>query len=152
MCTVRVDDGECPRGAPSLGAPADVRVPVVRGLAGCGAAAGPGPAGCSGLAGGAAMTVNSGAEDLPVRVVSMFGAQTREPLVTLVIGDQMHTWRSEEARRIGLMLVEVSMASDADAFIFTWVKDAVKADDAAAVATLRDFREWRQARGGGDGG
>lgn len=99
------------------------------------------------------MSGNEGAEDVPVRVVSMFGAQTREPLVTLTIGDQMQTWRAAEARRVGLMLVKVSMASEADAFVFTWINEAVGAcGPEEAVGALRDFRMWREQREADDGG
>lgn len=81
------------------------------------------------------------------RVTSAYGAQTRAPLVNLVIGDALHTWPAEEARRVGLLLIEVALAAEADAFLFEWGQ-AQLGDERAGAAVLHEFRAWRQRKEG----
>lgn len=82
-----------------------------------------------------------------VRVTSSYGSATRLPLVNVVIGDQMHTWEADEARRVGLLLLEVAAASEADAFLFEWGAKQL-GDERAGVAVLREFRAWRAKKEG----
>lgn len=86
-------------------------------------------------------------EQIPVLVTSMYGYQTRQPYVTLVIGEVVTHLTPDQAREVGAMLVEVSMAADADAFLFEFVREELKADERYAGLLLRSFREWRQKRG-----
>ena len=84
-----------------------------------------------------------------IRVTSSYGATSRLPLVNLAIGDNLFTWESDEAKRVGHMLIEVAMAAEADAFLFEWTETSL-GNEKAAVVMLREFRarrERREARG-----
>lgn len=85
--------------------------------------------------------------EVPVRIVSMFGHRSQQPIVNVTIGDTMHQWRPEEARRIGLMMIEVSFAADADGFLHDWVMEATGAGQEGAAKLMVEFRKWRELRG-----
>lgn len=86
-------------------------------------------------------------QEIPVRVVSMFGHQTRQPFVVLTVGDAKPlTFPSEKAKEIGSMLIETAMASEADAFLAEWVAEATGCGDQGAASLIREFRTWRQRR------
>jgi hypothetical protein len=85
--------------------------------------------------------------EIPVRIVSMFGHQTRQPYVVLTVGDAKPlTFTSEKAKEIGSMLVETAMASEADAFLAEWAVEATGCGNQGAVSLIREFRAWRQRR------
>ena len=84
-------------------------------------------------------------EEIRVSAVSMYGHNTREPLVVLTIGDSKPVMlTADKAKEIGGMLIETAMASDADAFLFEFTDES--RSEQAAVRMLRAFREWRQKR------
>lgn len=85
--------------------------------------------------------------EIPVRVVSMFGHQTRQPFVVLTVGDAKPlTFTSDKAKEIGSMLIETAMASEADAFLAEWAVEATGCGDQGAASLIREFRAWRSRR------
>jgi hypothetical protein len=93
------------------------------------------------------VSVQDDAPEVPVRIVSMFGHRTQQPIVNVTIGDTMHQWRPEEAKRIGNMLIEVAFAAEADGFLHDWVMEATGAGQEGAAKLMVEFRKWRAARG-----
>lgn len=91
--------------------------------------------------------MSEGEQEILVRVVSMFGHQTRQPYVVLTVGDaQPLTFTSEKAKEIGSMMIETAMAADADAFLAEWAVEATGCGDAGAASLIREFRTWRYRR------
>lgn len=90
--------------------------------------------------------MNDDVPEVPVRIVSMFGHRTQQPIVNVTIGDTMHQWRPEEAKRIGAMLIEVAFAAEADGFLHDWVMEATGAGQEGAAKIMAEFRTWRQKR------
>lgn len=85
--------------------------------------------------------------EIPVRVVSMFGHQTRQPYVVMTVGDTKPlTFTSDKAKEIGAMLVETAMAAEADAFLAEWAIQATGCGDQGAASLIREFRAWREGR------
>lgn len=90
--------------------------------------------------------IDAGAE--PQRVTlwasSGYGAKTRKPFVAIHWKDVMEQLSPEEARAFALSVLEAAEAAIQDAFIIEWVLKTINGDEAAGIALLREFREWRE--------
>lgn len=82
--------------------------------------------------------------EIPVRVTSMYGARTQQPIVTLVVGDTMHQFTPDKAREIAGMLVECAEAAEQDGFLVEWGADAMGLSPEQAARLVTEFREYRR--------
>lgn len=72
-----------------------------------------------------------------------------EPFVQLILGEKIIAQQSvEEAREHAHAMLEAAEAAEQDAFLVSWVKTHIGADERAAAGLLNDFRNWRRERTG----
>ena len=83
--------------------------------------------------------------ELPIRVLSLYGARTRQPSDQLVLYDQMHSLSPEEARRVAHLLLECAEAAETDTFVMEYIT-AVTGEERLAMQVLRAFRKARDER------
>lgn len=78
-------------------------------------------------------------------VTSNFGHRTQKPFVMVTVGEQdfMAQMSPDEARALAMNLLQCADASETDAFLVTFLRKRVGANDQAVVGILQDFREWR---------
>ena len=90
-------------------------------------------------------------EDEPVvfHVTSNFGHRTQKPFVMVTVGAKDFTTQMSpaEARDLALNLLMCADASESDAFLITFLRKRVGADDKAIAGVLQDFRQWREENG-----
>jgi hypothetical protein len=80
-------------------------------------------------------------------VTSNFGQKTQKPFVMVAVNgpqDFMTQMSPAEARDLALNLLTAADASESDAFLITFLRRKVKANDQAIVGILQDFRQWRE--------
>ena len=82
--------------------------------------------------------------ELPVYVRSMFGAKSRQPLVTLVVGERMVQMPPTKAREIAMMLLECAEAAQTDGFLIRFLGDRLGIEEARTVQLLAEFRKTRE--------
>lgn len=82
---------------------------------------------------------------------SVFGALTGQPMVKLSFAGRSTTVSSDDARTIARDIIDTAHAADADAFLVDFLREKLGLDTPAAVAMLREFRDWRIARSERDG-
>ncbi len=71
-----------------------------------------------------------------------------EPFVQLLIDDQVICQLTpEEASDHAKNLLEATEASEQDAFLLSFFKDQIGADEQHAMRIIVEFRRWREARG-----
>jgi hypothetical protein len=80
-------------------------------------------------------------------VTSSYGAKARSPLVNFHYQDVVIQMEPEKAREVALMLLEVSEASEQDAFMFEYAQKVIGVDENSAGGLLIEFRKWRQEHG-----
>lgn len=89
-------------------------------------------------------------EDKPVvfNVTSNFGHRTQQPFVMVAVNgsDFMAQMSPAEARDLAMNLLMCADASEGDAFLITFLRQRVGADNEAVAAILQEFREWRAGR------
>lgn len=78
-----------------------------------------------------------------VSITSLFGMRTKKGLVRIKIGSFDQQWESDEARRVGYMLLEAAEAADGDQLIYRWATQRLGVDEARAAQILADFRIMR---------
>ncbi len=78
-------------------------------------------------------------------VTSNFGHRTQKPFVMVAVGEQgfMAQMSPDEARDLAMNLLQCAEAAENDAFLVTFLRKRVKANDQAIASILQDFREWR---------
>lgn len=78
-------------------------------------------------------------------VTSNFGHRTQKPFVMVTVGEQdfMAQMSPDEARALAMNLLQCADASETDAFLVTFLRKRVGANDQAVVGIPQDFREWR---------
>lgn len=81
-----------------------------------------------------------------VLVRSLYGAKTKQPLVSLHWQDTAVQLTPAQAREMAGNLVQAAEASEQDAFLFEWSQAAVGCDEQAAARLIEAFRSWRIAR------
>jgi hypothetical protein len=84
--------------------------------------------------------------DTRVEVRSLYGARTRQALVSLVVGEHQVVIPPSKAREIAGMLLECAEAAEGDAFLMAWGAQAGMTDQEAA-GLLIHFRSWRERQG-----
>lgn len=78
-----------------------------------------------------------------IQVTSMFGANTRKPLVRVELDDTAVIISPSEARNLGLNLLMAAEAALSDAFLHSFVMRLTDGDEAAATVLMSEFRDWR---------
>lgn len=76
---------------------------------------------------------------------TIYGARTREPYVGIEWRGQKIQVSPEEARRMGMLLIEAGQAALLDAFLVEWVME-IGIDLPQASTVLGEFRVWRGRR------
>lgn len=88
-------------------------------------------------------------EEKPIvfHVTSNFGYRTQQPFVMVTVQEKEFTTNMSpaEARSLAMNLLECADAAESDAFLITFLRKKVGANDEAIVAILQDFRDWRAA-------
>ena len=87
-------------------------------------------------------------KEIPVDVRSIFGFQSRQPLVELQIGEQTHQMGPDEARTIARLLFECAEAADTDGLVVAYFTGTLGVTFDQVLPILRDWRGLRQARYG----
>ena len=77
---------------------------------------------------------------------SGYGANSRQPFVTVHWKDVVVQLSPDDARRFAISIVEAAEAAEQDAFLVEFTKESVGFDDAAAIALLSEYRTWREKR------
>lgn len=80
-----------------------------------------------------------------VRVESLVGLETRQPLVQMTLKGTQIQMSPEEARQIAYSLIECAEASLRDCFLVDFMTQRIKTDLHGAAVILQEFRSWRQA-------
>lgn len=80
------------------------------------------------------------------QVGSMYGHETRQPIVVVEIGEEKVQMRPEDARNLALNLLQASEAALSDAFLFSFITEVADGDQAIGARTLQEFRLYRQGR------
>lgn len=78
-------------------------------------------------------------------VTSGYGYRTQKPFVQVLIesADFMTQMSPAEAKDLAQNLLTCAEAAESDAFLVTFLRSQIKAEDRAIAAILNDFREWR---------
>lgn len=81
-------------------------------------------------------------------VSSGFGHNTQRPFVQVVIDalDASAQMSPAEARSLALNLLEAAEAAESDAFLVTFLRDTIGAEDRSIASILTDFRQWRESQ------
>lgn len=79
-------------------------------------------------------------------VTSNFGHRTQKPFVMVTVGEQdfMAQMSPDEARDLAMNLLQCAEASENDAFLVTFLRKRVGADDRAIAGVLQEYRQWRE--------
>jgi hypothetical protein len=83
----------------------------------------------------------------PIGVRSMFGHNTRQPLVLLRLGDEVVQMPPAQAREIGHWLLEAAEGADGDAALVR-VCAKLELDDRMLALLLTELRDGRGKTGG----
>lgn len=87
-------------------------------------------------------------EEQPIvfRVTSNFGHRTQKPFVMVTVQEKEFTVNMSpgEARALAANLLHCADASESDAFLVTFLRKKVLANDKAIASILQDFRKWRE--------
>lgn len=87
-------------------------------------------------------------EEQPIifHVTSNFGHRTQKPFVMVTVQEKEFTvnMSPKGARDLALNLLQAADASEGDAFLVTFLRKKVLANDRAIAAILQDFRDWRK--------
>lgn len=78
---------------------------------------------------------------------ALYGAETREPLVKITLGDETVTCSTDDARRVGADIITTAHAADADAFLVEFLQEKIGMPLETAAHILLDFRTWRFKKG-----
>lgn len=81
-------------------------------------------------------------------VSSGYGANTRKPFVQVEVGGMETQMSPEEARALGLNLLEAAEAAQSDEAIVLFCLDVLHLDMQTAVASLAAYRKIRARRHG----
>lgn len=83
-------------------------------------------------------------EDRDLNFESMVSYRTQGPMVRITWGKNEGQLTSEEARETAMKLWDVAHASDADAFLVSFLTDKVALPKEHMYQLLSEFREWRE--------
>jgi hypothetical protein len=81
-----------------------------------------------------------------IRVTSVVGYKTGQPIVEIAWGENRGQLTAEEARAHAMRVLECADAAESDLFIFTWVTDSLGMPAPQAATLLADFRAFRERR------
>ncbi len=85
--------------------------------------------------------------EVQVTVATIFGAKSRQAIVTLQWGDRApFQVTTAKAREIAMMLLEAAESADQDGFIIVFAQ-RLGLDEGQAAQVLGEFRTWREREG-----
>ena len=90
--------------------------------------------------------MEQGQEVRGIHVSSIYGYNTREPAVALVIEGQEAQMSPAKAREVAQMLTTAAESAIQDAFIFEFAVNIIGVNDEAAAQLVFQYREWRAKR------
>lgn len=75
-----------------------------------------------------------------------FGHRTRQPYVQVLIeaADFMTQMAPADARALAINLLQAAEAAEGDAFLISFLRRKVGANDEAVAGILQEFRNWRE--------
>ncbi|MFN8468578.1 MAG: hypothetical protein U0X20_23670 [Caldilineaceae bacterium] len=79
-------------------------------------------------------------------VSSIYGWNTRQPAVSLMIDGKDTQLSPAKAREVAQMLLQAAEAAISDAFLFAYVSKDVGVDDEQAAQLVIHYRKWRDRR------
>ena len=85
-------------------------------------------------------------EWVTLRASSGYGANTRQPFVTIHWKDVVQQLAPEKAREFALSILEAAEAAEQDAFLVEFTQKACDFDEQSAAALLVEYRLWREQR------
>lgn len=84
---------------------------------------------------------------LNVNVASIYGAHTRQALVTIQVGDRKPLMiPPDAARELATSLIQCAEAAEQDATLMTFAQDALGLPVEEAGRMLLALRDWRESR------
>ncbi len=85
-------------------------------------------------------------EEIVFNVTSNFGHNTQKPFVMIVVGkhDFMVQISPAGARELAINLLQAAEAAEGDAFLISFLRRKVGANDEAVAGILEEFRNWRE--------
>jgi hypothetical protein len=77
-----------------------------------------------------------------------FGHRTQQPYVQVLIAaaDWMTQMSPADARSLAHNLLAAAEAAEGDAFLISFLRKRVGAEDEAVSGVLADFRKWRESQ------
>jgi regulator of extracellular matrix RemA (YlzA/DUF370 family) len=81
-----------------------------------------------------------------IHVSSIYGYNTRQPAVSLVVDGQEAQLSPVKAREVAQMLIVASEAAIQDAFLFEFATNIIGVNDEGAAQLVFQYREWRSMR------
>lgn len=88
-------------------------------------------------------------DDTQVWVKTMYGAKSKQALVTLQWGDRTpFQFPPTKAREIAMMLLEAAEAAEQDGFVVEFFKDKIGVGEEEVAVILNEFRVWRDKERG----
>ena len=92
-------------------------------------------------------TGNRKAVERVINVTSGYGANTQKAFCTIEIpGQKPFQLFAEDARALGLNLLQAAEAAETDAFLVEFGHQRLNLDEAHAGVLLQEFRRWRNAQ------
>jgi len=75
-----------------------------------------------------------------------FGHRTQQPYVQVLIeaADFMTQMAPADARALAINLLQAAEAAEGDAFLISFLRRKVGANDEAVAGILQEFRNWRE--------
>lgn len=83
-------------------------------------------------------------EDDIFHTSTVYGMESRKPLVQVLIGKTTMKVSPDQAREMGDALIATAFAAEADAFLVDWLTGKVGQPIEVAAQILVDFRDWRK--------
>lgn len=78
-----------------------------------------------------------------IHISSMFGYNTGQPAVSLVVHGVETQMSPARAREVAFMLLQAAEAAVGDAYLFSFANERVGVDVQSAANLIEEFRQWR---------
>jgi UTP-glucose-1-phosphate uridylyltransferase len=79
-------------------------------------------------------------------VTSLYGFNTRKPMVQIEVPDPVVQLDIEDALQLGQNIIAVAHGAEADTFIAEFFRQELEIDDQQAAMLLQKFRQFREAK------
>lgn len=81
-----------------------------------------------------------------LRVISLVSRRTNNGLVEIMVDNGRIQINPNQARKIAGDIVAAAEGAEGDAFLYNFITEELKQDDAAAAMILSQFRDYRDKR------